>query len=408
VADFDADIAPASLEPPTAEGTYTTRIRSIHELLERDKMREKDGFPRKIRIGKLVKPTRGGKEKFVVIPTTVEEKFYHDQVPSPTGEDNTTGGTGKEEEGDILGERPVRPEEGAGEGEAGQGEGESHELESSAYDLGKILTETFELPNLKDKGKKSSLTRYTYDLTDKNRGFGQLLDKKATMRRILETNISLGNVPDVQDIDTTRFLISPKDKVYRILSRDIDYESQALVFFIRDYSGSMEGKATELVVSQHVMIYCWLLYQFARQVESRFILHDNEAREVPDFESYYRLRVAGGTKVASAYRLVNEIVEKENLAKDYNIYVFHGTDGDDWDTEGVEAIPEIKQMLTYTNRMGITIAEHAYSAGRHSEVEQYLINSGLLRERADVLRLDVLDEEAEEPRLIEGIKRLIS
>ena len=24
--------------------------------------------------------------------------------------------------------------------------------------------------------------------------------------------------------------------------------------------------------------------------------------------------------------------EKENLAKDYNIYIFHGTDGDDWDT----------------------------------------------------------------------------
>ncbi len=211
----------ASLDPPAAEGTYTTRIRSIHELLERDKMREKDGFPRKIRIGKLVKPTPGGKEKFVVIPTTVEEKFYHDRIPSPTGEDGTNGGTGSEEEGDILGEQPVRPEEGAGEGEAGKGEGESHELESTAYDLGKILTETFQLPNLKDKGKKSSLTRYTYDLTDRNRGFGQLLDKKTTMRKILETNISLGNVPDITNIDTTRFLISPKDKVYRILSRDI-------------------------------------------------------------------------------------------------------------------------------------------------------------------------------------------
>lgn len=406
---MDADTNPfASLEPPSAEGTYTTRIRSIHELLERDKVREMDGFPRKIRIGKLVKPTRGGKEKFVVIPTTVEEKFYHDRTPSPAGEGGGTGGTGNEEEGDILGEQPVRPEEGAGEGEAGQGEGESHELESTAYDLGKILTETFELPNLKEKGKKSSLTRYTYDLTDRNRGFGQLLDKKATLRRILETNIALGNVPDVTTIDTTRFLISPKDKVYRILSREIDYESQAMVFFVRDYSGSMEGKATELVVSQHVMIYCWLLYQFSRQVESRFILHDNEAREVPDFESYYRLRVAGGTKVASAYRLVNEIVEKESLAKDYNIYIFHGTDGDDWDTEGVEAIPELRQMLSYTNRMGITIAEHAYAAGRQSEVEQYLTTSGLLREKSDLLRIDVLPEEAEEPRLIEGIKKLIS
>ncbi len=74
-------------------------------------------------------------------------------------------------------------------------------MESSAYDLGKILTEKFELPNLKEKGKKRSLTRYTYEMTDRHRGFGQFLDKKATLRRILETNIHLGNVPDIADID---------------------------------------------------------------------------------------------------------------------------------------------------------------------------------------------------------------
>ena len=398
-----------AMQPTDHEaGSYTMRIRSIDELLSRDKMREKDGFPRKIRVGKLVKPVRGGKEKFVVVPTTVEEKFLHDQVTAPTGEGEPTGGTGEGEEGEVIGEQPVRPEQQPGAGGAGGGEGESHELESSAYDLGKILTERFELPNLKDKGKKSSLTRYTYDLTDKNRGFGQLLDKKATMRKILETNINLGNVPDVADIDTTHFLISPKDKIYRILSREIDYESQALVFFLRDYSGSMEGKATELVASQHVMIYSWLLYQFARQVESRFILHDNDAKEVPDFYTYYNLRVAGGTRVASAYRMVNEIVERESLAKDYNIYVFHGTDGDDWDSEGVEALPELKKMLTYANRVGITIAEHGYGQKRNTEVEKYLNKSGLLTDKPALLRLDVMDEDADETRLIEGIKTLIS
>ena len=398
-----------AMQPTDHEaGSYTMRIRSIDELLSRDKMREKDGFPRKIRVGKLVKPVRGGKEKFVVVPTTVEEKFLHDQVTAPTGEGEPTGGTGEGEEGEVIAEQPVRPEQQPGAGGAGGGEGESHELESSAYDLGKILTERFELPNLKDKGKKSSLTRYTYDLTDKNRGFGQLLDKKATMRKILETNINLGNVPDVADIDTTHFLISPKDKIYRILSREIDYESQALVFFLRDYSGSMEGKATELVASQHVMIYSWLLYQFARQVESRFILHDNDAKEVPDFYTYYNLRVAGGTRVASAYRMVNEIVERESLAKDYNIYVFHGTDGDDWDSEGVEALPELKKMLTYANRVGITIAEHGYGQKRNTEVEKYLNKSGLLTDKPALLRLDVMDEDADETRLIEGIKTLIS
>jgi len=143
------------------------------------------------------------------------------------------------------------------------------------------------------------------------------------------------------------------------------------------------------------------------QVETRFILHDTEASEVKDFYTYYNSKVAGGTKVASAYKLVNETVEKENLAQDYNIYVFHGTDGDDWDTEGKEAIPELKKMLAYTNRIGITIARHSYDSRQATEVESYLKNSNLLTEKKDFLRLDVIAEDADEPRLIEGIKKLI-
>jgi uncharacterized sporulation protein YeaH/YhbH (DUF444 family) len=355
----------------------------------------------------MIRPGRGEKERFVIVPTTVEEKFVHDRVRQPE-EEESAGGSGEGEEGEVIGEQPVRPEGEPGAGGAGTGEGESHEMESTAYDLGKILTEKFELPNLKDKGKKSALVRYSYDLTDRHRGFGQLLDKKATLRRILETNIALGNVPDPSAIDTSRFLMAPADKVYRVLSRELDYESQAMIFFLRDYSGSMDGKPTELVASQHVLIYSWLLYQYAKQVETRFILHDNEAKEVPDFYTYYNSKVAGGTKVAAAYQLVNEIVQKENLAKDYNIYIFHGTDGDDWDTEGREAIPELKGMLTYANRVGITVVEHSYSAGGRTEVEGYLKHSGLLQDKPDLLRLDVMADDAEEARLIEGIKKLIS
>ncbi len=391
----------------TPQAPYTTYIRSIDELLERDKQREKDGFPRKIRMGRLIKPGKGGKDKIVVVPTTVEEKFIHDTIKSPE-EGGTSGGIGEGEEGEVIGEQPVHDPNVPGTG-PGRGGGVPHEMESSAYDLGKILTEKFELPNLKEKGKKRSLTRYTYDLTDKHRGVGQILDKKATLRKILETNINLGNVPDINDIDSTRFLISPDDKVYRILSKEKDYESQAMVFFLRDYSGSMSGKPTELVVSQHVLIYSWLLYQYAKQVESRFILHDAEAKEVPDFYTYYNSKVAGGTRVVSAYRLVNEIVNKENLVKDYNIYVFHGTDGDDWDAGGEETIPELKTMLTYANRVGITIAQSTNGwGGGKTEVEKYLQSSKLLDKKPDLIRLDVMQQDADEPRLIEGIKRLIS
>ncbi|MCP4345047.1 MAG: DUF444 family protein [Desulfobacterales bacterium] len=403
---YEYNDLPVLQDMSAPQGSYTTCLRSIDDLLEKDKQREEDGFPRKIRVGRLIKPGKGGKDKIVVVPTTVEEKFIHDIVRAPEEEEGA-GGSGEGEEGEVIGEQPIRSPEGSGTG-PGEGQSGPHEMESSAYDLGKILTEKFELPNLKDKGKKRSLTRYTYDMTDRHRGFGQVLDKKATLRKIVETNIHLGNLDDINNIDPTKFLISPNDKIYRILSREKDYESQAMVFFLRDYSGSMSGKPTELVVSQHVMIYSWLLYQYEKQVESRFILHDTEATEVPDFYTYYNSRVAGGTKVASAYRLVNEIVEKENLITDYNIYVFHGTDGDDWDTDGKETIPEIKKMLYYANRIGITIAEHGMGAGAQTEVERYMRKSGLLVEQSSLIRLDVMKKDADETRLIEGIKRLIS
>ena len=385
---------------------FMTQLKSLDELLERDRQREKDGFPRKIKVGRLIKPGKGGKGKIVVVPSTEEEKFVHDPTIRPPGEGGSTGGSGKGDEGEVIGEQKVREtgeEPGAG---PGQGEGESHEMGASAYELGRVLTEQFQLPNLKEKGKKRSFTRYVYDLTDRNRGSGQVLDKKATLRKIVETNIALGNLPDLSDLDPTRFLISPRDKVYRVFSREKDYEPQAMVFFLRDYSGSMAGKVTELVATQHVMIYSWLLYQYAGQVESRFILHDTEAKEVPDFHTYYNSRVAGGTEVASAYKLVNEIVAQENLAADYNIYVFHGTDGDDWDTGGDKSIPELVRILSYVSRMGVTIAEH--SGTQWTEVARYLENSGLLRDKADLLRMDVMTEDAEEARVIEGIKKLIS
>ena len=156
------------------QSTHSTSLRSIDELLERDKQREKDGFPRKINVGRLIKPGKGGKDKVVVVPSTVEEKFIHDTSLTPE-EEQPNGGSGDGEEGEVIGEQPIRSPDDQGGTGPGQGDGGHHEMESNAYDLGKILTEQFELPNLKDKGKKRSLTRYTYDLTDKHRGFGHII-----------------------------------------------------------------------------------------------------------------------------------------------------------------------------------------------------------------------------------------
>lgn len=395
-------------QSPYPKLPYYSTLKTLDELLENDKKREADGFPKRIRIGKIIKPTKGEEGKVVVVPTTTEPKFYHDDSIT---EEEQTGGSGEGEEGEVIGEQKAKPEEGEGEGQgAGEGKGSDHDMISDAFDLGKVLTEQFQLPNLKDKGTKRSFTKYKYDLTDKNRGFGQLLDKKATMKKIIETNILLGNIKRDEPFNPDELILNPKDEIYRIMSREKDFEAQAMVFFLRDYSGSMHGKPTEVVVKQHLLIYSWLMYQYQNNVKTRFIVHDTEAKEVPDFYTYYKYQVAGGTQVYPAFEMVNKIVEEENLAKDYNIYVFHGTDGDDWEQKGTRMIAEIKEMFNYISRLGITVAKNSWSRGsRKTTVEQNIDNSELLKKHPELIRIDsMIAAEATENRIIEGIRKIIS
>lgn len=385
-------------------------LKTLDELLEQDKKREEDGFPRRIRLGKLVRPSRNDKGKVVVVPSTTEPKLYHDDSVTEEG-DSGTGGAGEGEEGEVIGEQQAQPEPGEGEGEgAGEGEGSDHDLTSEAYDLGKIITEKFSLPNLKDKGKKRSFTKFTYDLTDRNRGFGQILDKKATLRRMVKTNIMLGRIKQNESFLPENMLLNPQDQVFRIFSREKDYETQAVVFFLRDYSGSMQGDPTQLVTTQHLLIYSWLMYQYQNNVITRFILHDTDAKEVEDFYTYYSSQVAGGTRVAPAFNLMNKIVEDEQLKVDYNIYVFYGTDGDDWDSDGKELIETIRQTLTYANRVGITVAKNSWTPdSKTTTVEKNIEDSGLLKEKADLLKMDAMAAtNVSEERIIEGIKKLVS
>ena len=88
------------------QNTYNLNVSSMDELLDRDKQREKDGFPKKIRLGRFVKPGKGGKDKIIVVPTTVEEKFIHDSRKTEEEKEETSGGSGD-------GDRTDRDEPGA-------------------------------------------------------------------------------------------------------------------------------------------------------------------------------------------------------------------------------------------------------------------------------------------------------
>jgi len=383
-------------------------LKTLDELLGQDERRVKDGFRKRIRLGKILKPLPGNKAKVVVVPSTYEPKFYHDNSVTTEEEHGGTGGSGEGEKGEVIGKQKADPHGGEGEGQgAGKGKSSDHEIGANAFDLGKVLTEQFQLPNLQNKGHKRSLTKYTYDLTDRNRGFGQLLDKKATLKNVIKTNILLQNISGEKDFNPEDLIINPKDKIYRILSKEKDFEAQAAVFFIRDYSGSMSGKPTEAITTQHLLIYSWLMYQYQNNVLTKFIVHDTEAKEVPDFYAYYKYQVAGGTNVYPAFELANKMVEMEQLAKDYNIYVFYGTDGDDWETSGEKMLKALNIMLNYSNRTGITVAKNGWTKGK-TTVEKYIEKSGLLKSKFDLLKMNSFESEGfTQEKLIESIRKLI-
>jgi uncharacterized sporulation protein YeaH/YhbH (DUF444 family) len=170
----------------------------------------------------------------------------------------------------------------------------------------------------------------------------------------------------------------------------------------------MSGKPTEAVTTLHLLIYSWLMYQYQNNVLTRFIVHDTAAKEVPDFYSYYKYQVAGGTNVYPAFELANKIVEMEQLGKDYNIYVFYGTDGDDWESSGEKMINALRVMLKYANRTGICVARNGWTNG-DTTIEKYLKNSGLLVKEPQFLRLDHFEANSyTQEVLIETIKSLIS
>jgi hypothetical protein len=158
----------------------------------------------------------------------------------------------------------------------------------------------------------------------------------------------------------------------------------------------MAGKATELVVSQHVLIYSWLLYQYARQVETRFILHDTEAKEVPIFTPTTTPRWPAAPRWPRPTGWSTRSWSKENLAAT-TTSTFSRHRRRRLGHRRQETVPELKKMLAYANRVGITIAEHGQRPGTTPKwkIPEKIGPAGKISQAA---ALDVMEEDADEPR----------
>ena len=108
-------------------------------------------------------------------------------------------------------------------------------------------------------------------------------------------------------------------------------QSNAVMIFIMDVSGSMGDEQKEIVRIESFWIDAWLRSQY-KGLESRYIIHDAVAKEV-DRDTFFRTRESGGTMISSAYKLCAKMIDDDFPPTEWNIYPFHFSDGDNWSVD---------------------------------------------------------------------------
>jgi len=117
----------------------------------------------------------------------------------------------------------------------------------------------------------------------------------------------------------------------------------AKIFFLMDVSASMGAFEKMLAKKFFLLLYLFLVKEY-KKVEVSFIRHTQEAKEVEEEEFFYG-RESGGTEVSSGLRLINEIIDKEVIISQTNIYVAQASDGDNFDHDNEACLEELAKLL---------------------------------------------------------------
>ena len=258
---------------------------------------------------------------------------------------------------------------GSGEGEEGQTVGSAQggeqpgqhlmEVDVSLEELADILGEELHLPRIEPKGRKQLTT-----LRDKYSGIRRvgpesLKHFKRTYREALKRQIMLGMYNPARP----RIVPIKGDKRFRSWKEVLAPQSNAVIVYMMDVSGSMGDEQKELVRIEAFWIDTWLRRNY-KGIESRYIVHDVAAREV-DKQTFYHLREDGGTKISSAFKAAKQLLDQHYDPLEWNIYLFHFSDGDNCSEADSRECCRFLQdhLLPIANVFGYCQVASAYGSG---------------------------------------------
>ena len=244
------------------------------------------------------------------------------QIPEFRYGSKGSGGVGQGP-GDVG--TPIGKSDEPSTGQAGDAPGRHIlEVELTLDELAQILAEGLELPNIQPKGRADILEDKDKFTGIRQAGPESLRHFKRTYKKALKRQIA----SNTYNRDDPLVIPVREDKLYRSWNPISLPRTNAVVLYLMDVSGSMTDDQKEIVRIEAFWIDTWLQAQYDG-VTTRYIIHDAAAREV-DQHTFYHTRESGGTRISSAYALANRILEADHPVADWNIYVFHFSDGDNW------------------------------------------------------------------------------
>jgi sporulation protein YhbH len=277
-------------------------------------------------------PIRGVKEyRFV----------YGENVPG-VGQ----GGPGTQP-GQVIG----KGEESGGAQQAGDRPGvDYYETDVSLEELIDMMFEDLELPFLERKHLRQMEVEHLYKRRGyRKKGIRIRLDKRRTAISRVKRKKAVQRA-DAFALRPQRFPFHKDDLTYRHTVTEIRRESNAVVVCIMDTSGSMDTMKRYLARSFFFLLYRFVCTKY-QNVEIVFIAHHTEASEVSEDEFFHKGE-SGGTFISSGYRKALEIIDQRYHPSLWNVYVFHCSDGDNFESDNPAALQAAKKVAEVANLFG--------------------------------------------------------
>ena len=315
-------------------------------------------------------------------------------------------GTGEEKRGEKI--ASGKPKSGNGKDRAGNEEGEDiYETEITLEEILDYIVEDLDLPNLDRKkysdilveasGKKRGYQKYGINprLAKKKTVMSKIARKQGRKRALREAGVE-------EEIE--RFPFKEEDLRYYKVKKKPKRESNAVMIFIMDVSGSMDNSKKYLARS-----FFFVLSKFLRKkynnIAFEFVSHTTVAKHVDEDEFFHKAE-SGGTYISSGLNMALEIIKEKYPPMMWNIYPVYASDGDNWSEDNENAVKAVKELCKVSNMFGYAeLLPSTYSTTMYfkftNEEKEKNFTPVIVREKKDLwsaLKLMLTNEMREDGR----------